>query len=117
MSAEAFDPCPSCRRYRSYRWTWGSLTAVVVGVVAALASGRGPRKVEAQGVKPAAVEIPAHVYKQETTTWSDAAEMVNWYARRGWEPFQVVPLANPNPGAGGPPRVGILFRRPAEGAR
>jgi len=118
MGAEAFDSCPSCRRRRSHRWTWGGLTAVVVGVVVALASGRGPRRVEAQGAKPTgAAAALTYTYKQALANWRQIDDVINNNARDGWEPFQAVPLENAYSPNRSETSVLVLFRRPADRAR
>jgi hypothetical protein len=95
------------------RWTWGGLTAAAVAVVTVLMSGRESRPARAQAARAAAA--PAYTYRQDTTHWLQTADLINQNARRGWEPFQVIPIANANPSAD-TMQVAVIFRRPAEGA-
>ena len=109
--------CRECRRRRSTRWTWGSLTALFVGVAAALATGRGPRPAEAQALQGARNAAVGFTYRQRTAAYTQMADVINQYARQGWEPFQVVPITRPSPSTGGGRGSRPASRRPAEGAR
>jgi hypothetical protein len=96
---------------RCGRWTWGSLTAVTVGIVAALASGQTPqpRQALAQGQVP----VRSYSYRQAATEHTHLAEVLNEWNEQGWEPFQIVPLADFS--ARSPTKVAIVFRRPGAG--
>jgi hypothetical protein len=95
---------------RCGRWTWGGLTAVAVGVVAALASGQAPqpRQALAQGQ----AQARSYSYSQAVTEYTRLAEVLNERNEQGWEPFQIVPIADPS-NAHFLMKVAIVFRRPA----
>lgn len=97
---------------RCGRWTWGSLTAVTVGVVAALASGQTPqpRQALAQGQ----TEARGYSYRQAVTENTRLAQILNEWNEQGWEPFQIVPITD-RLNADGPMKVAIVFRRPGAG--
>ena len=97
-------------RKRPRRWTLGSLTAVLVGVGAALASGQSTRPRTTPAQAPASQA--AHTYKQAVVYYTRMAETLNEWEQLGWEPFQVVPIANANPGTGGAMQVALVFRKP-----
>ncbi|MFO0950465.1 MAG: DUF4177 domain-containing protein [Isosphaeraceae bacterium] len=90
---------------RPRRWTWGSLTAVVVGVAAALASSQASRPTVAQVQKKTAE------YRQSVVYYTRAAENLNEWTGKGWELVQMVPVANPNPGTGAAMQVLIVYKR------
>jgi hypothetical protein len=96
---------------RCGRWTWGSLTAVAVGVVAALATGQTPRHRLALAQGPA--QARSYSYRQAATEHTHLAELLNEWNEQGWEPFQIVPLADFS--ARGPTKVAVVFRRPGAG--
>ena len=101
----------SCRRTAGRRgWTWGGLTAVVVGLSFALTAGQSSRHAEAQ-VKPA--RGPTFTYKEVAITWTKIDDALNEAESRGWDVFQIVPVANANPGGGAAMQVAIILRRPA----
>lgn len=91
----------------------GALAVLAAALAVALSADRGPRPA---GAQPAAREAAGpHVYRQASVVWSRMdATLTEWEAK-GWEAFQVVPLANPNPGTGQPMQVVLVFRRPAKG--
>ena len=101
----------SCPRTAGRRgWTWGGLTALAVGLYFALTAGQASRKAEAQ-VKPA--RGPSYTYREVAVTWTKIDDALNDAESRGWDVFQIIPVANANPGSGATMQVAIILRRPA----
>ena len=99
------------RRKLPAPWTWGGLTAVAVGVAVTLAAGQGGRPAGAQAVR--APRAAAFTYRPSNVLWTRMSETLNQWEAKGWEPYQVVPIASDNPGTGGSMQVAIIFRRDA----
>lgn len=92
-------------------WNAGTLTALAIALFVALSAGQESRPA---GAQPGAQAIrPVYKYQQLEVLSNEAARALSDAEAKGWEAFQVVPVANPNPGAGGPMRVLVLFRRRA----
>ena len=52
------------------------------------------------------------MYRQTQVGWRQMdATLTDWEAK-GWQAFQIVPIASANPGTGAEMQVAIVFRRP-----
>lgn len=91
--------------------------AILAAIVLSWVGISGPRAVEAQQAKVKRVELAPRVrveYEQVDVIYANMADTLNVRDKKGWEPFQFVPIFPANPGAGGPMIVSIVFRRPAK---
>ncbi|GAC1464211.1 MAG: hypothetical protein NVSMB9_02590 [Isosphaeraceae bacterium] len=117
------EPRPPMRAWgfltcRPTRWTWGTLTALAVAVCAALSGGREPTRAIAQAqvaprVSHASEARRPYTYRQVRVLWHRMDESLTEWEAKGWETFQIVPIANPNPASGTEMQVALVFRRPA----
>ena len=89
----------------------GFLTVLGIALVVAIAAGRAPRVASAQPGGRA--ETGPHVYRQTLVVWSNMDRTLTEWESRGWETFQIVPVANPNPGTGAAMQVALVFRKAA----
>ena len=110
MIANINIPSYTPKASRSLGWNPGVLTALAVALFFALSSGRDARPAAAQTAPPIRL---IYKYHQLDVSYTDAARHLSDWEAKGWEAFQVVPIANPIPGAGGPMRMVLLFRRRA----
>jgi hypothetical protein len=111
---EATRPtCPCETRRGRFRWNTGTLTALAVAIVVALSVGRDRGTAVAQ--QGGAGGPRAHVYRQTQVLWTGMDRTLTEWESKGWETYQIVPIANPNPGSGAAMQVAIVFRRPAGG--
>jgi hypothetical protein len=104
------------RSWLSRRGNAGTLTALAVALVVAVAVGRGARPLVAQAaakVDRLAAAAGPHVYLQTQVGWPQIDGTLTQWEAKGWETFQIVPIANPNPATGGTMQVALIFRRPA----
>lgn len=95
---------------RGHCWTWGGMAALAVVLATALAAGQSTRPAGAQAIKTARPAV-SYRYRQSNVLWHRIDVTLNEWAEKGWEMVQIVPVINPNPGAGGTMQVAIVFRQ------
>jgi hypothetical protein len=90
------------------RWTSATTALLAVAVSAGFVVGQTTRPLGAQAVK---ATLPnAYTYRQSNVYWQNIAKNINEWAEKGWEVVQIVPVINPNPGAGGEMQAVIVYR-------
>jgi hypothetical protein len=85
-----------------------TMIALIVAITYAFSAIQGTRRADAQVPR---VVATAHLYRHALVTYTQMDQTLTDWEAKGWEAFQIVPIANPNPATGTPMQVAVVFRR------